>query len=129
MDCMQAVIMSKRNSPDNPILRKLIKKLRKKGKELDTEIWTDLADRLYKSNRSRAEVNISQINRHTEDGDTIVVPGKILGSGRLNHSITAAAFEFSSRAQSRIQDAGGNILSVEELLEQNPEGTDVDIME
>ena len=121
--------MSKKKGPDNPILRKLIRKLRKKAKELDADIWSDLAERLSKSNRSRAEVNVSQLDRHTDDGDTVVVPGKVLGSGKIGHSVSVAAFDFSSRSVGRIQEAGGKTLTINELLENNPEGKNVMIME
>lgn len=121
--------MSKGNNPTNPILRGLIRKLRKKSKELEVSIWEDLAERLSRSNRARAEVNISQLNRDTEEGETIVVPGKVLGSGKLDHSISVAAFNFSNRAQKRIQTADGEVLSIEELLDKNPEGNNITIME
>ncbi len=121
--------MSKGNRPTNPILRGLIRKLRKKSKELEVDIWDDLAERLNSSNRARAEVNISQLNRNTEEGETVVVPGKVLGSGKLDHSISVAAFNFSNRAQRRIQDAGGELLSIEQLLDKNPEGSNISIME
>ncbi len=111
------------------MLRKLIRNLREKSKENEAQIWEDLADRLNKSNRSRAEVNLSRINRNTSDGETIVVPGKVLGSGKMEHSVTIAAFDFSNRAERRILNAGGEILSIEDLLEKKPEGSNVKIME
>jgi len=111
------------------MLRKLIRKLREQSKGNEAQIWADLADRLNKSNRSRAEVNLSQINRESDDGETIVVPGKILGSGIMDHSVTIAAFDFSSRAERRILKADGEILSIEDLLEKKPEGSNVRIME
>ncbi len=96
---------------------------------MDADIWMDLADRLARSNRSRAEVNLSRLDRYSEKNDTVLVPGKVLGSGNLSHSLSVAAFSFSDRARSRIQSAGGEILSVEELLERNPSGSNVSIME
>lgn len=122
-------MMSKESGSTNPILRGVIRRLRKESEEEDVDIWADLADRLSRSNRSRAEVNISQLNRYTEEDDTVVVPGKILGSGRLDHPISAAAFDFSVRAQREISRAGGRILSIEELLDENPKGRGVKIME
>lgn len=121
--------MTKKKGPTNPILRRLIRQLRKRGKEFGAKIWIDLADRLSKPNRARAEVNISQINRYTEKGDTIIVPGKVLGSGKLDHPISIAAFKFSRQAKRRIEDADGKTLSVEELLDENPEGENIKIME
>lgn len=120
--------MSKREGPTNPILRGLIRKLRRRGKERDADIWLDLAEELSRSNRARSEVNISQLNRHTDSEDMVMVPGKVLGSGKLDHSILVAAFNFSSRALERIRSAGGETLSVEELLERNPDGENVSIM-
>lgn len=129
MDSVQVFEMKSKKGPDNPILRDLIKKLRKKGKELEVDLWSDLAERLNKSNRARSEVNISKINRHTEEGDTVVVPGKVLGSGRLDHSVSVAAFDFSDRARRRIESSQGKVINIEELLEKNPEGEGVMIME
>lgn len=121
--------MSGKKGPTNPILRGLIRRLRKLAKETGSDIWSDLAERLNRSNRSRSEVNVSQLNRHTEDGDTVVVPGKVLGSGNLDHSLTVAAFSFSGRARSRIRSVGGETLTIGELLDRNPEGKSVIIME
>lgn len=122
------VKISEKKKPTNPILRRLIRNLREKSKENEAQIWEDLADKLSKSNRSRAEVNLSQINRNTSDGEVIVVPGKVLGSGIMDHSVTIAAFDFSNRAESRILNADGEILSIEDLLEKKPEGSNVRIM-
>lgn len=121
--------MGRKSGPANPILRGLIRRLRKESKGSESSIWGDLADRLSRSNRARAEVNISRLNRHTEEADTVVVPGKVLGSGRLDHPLSVAAFNFSNQARERIQAADGETLSIEGLLDENPEGSNVIIME
>lgn len=121
--------MSGKGTSSNPILRSLVRRLRKEGKELDAQIWVDLADRLNRSNRSRAELNVSQLNRNTDEGSIVVVPGKVLGSGRLDHPIKVAAFDFSARARRRIESVGGETLSIHELLDENPDGKNVKIME
>lgn len=121
--------MTKPTGPTNPILRKLARKLRAKGKELDVSLWEDLADELLKSRRSRAEVNLSRLNRYASEGGTIVVPGKVLGAGKLDLPLNVAAFKFSSRARRKIQSAGGQAMEIGELLEKNPEGRGVILME
>lgn len=121
--------MSKPSGPTNPVLRRLARKLRAKGKDLDVPLWLDVADRLFKPRRSRAELNLSRINRHTNDGDTVVVPGKVLGSGKMDHSVKVAAFKFSSRARRRIQASGGKTMEIGELVEENPDGNDIILME
>ncbi|MBS3815476.1 MAG: 50S ribosomal protein L18e [Hadesarchaea archaeon] len=121
--------MTKRTGPTNPVLRKLARKLRAKSKELDVPLWGDVAEKLLKSRRSRPEVNISQLNRFTEKGDTILVPGKVLAAGKLENPLKIAAFKFSNRAERKIKSAGGETMKIGELLEENPEGKGITIME
>ncbi len=74
-------------------------------------------------------MNVSRINRHTKEGDTVVIPGKVLGAGRINHPVHVAAFAFSERAQSKILKAKGKCLSIPELMEKVPRGAGVKILE
>ena len=121
--------MPKPTGPTNPALRRLARDLRAKGKELQVELWRDLAERLVQPRRARAEVNISTLNRHTKEGTTLVVPGKVLAAGRIGHPLTVAAFRFSAPASRKIRMAGGETLSIRKLLEQNPQGKNVVLME
>ncbi|KXA91898.1 50S ribosomal protein L18e [candidate division MSBL1 archaeon SCGC-AAA259E17] len=121
--------MGKRKGPSNPALRKLIRRLRKIDKETESDIWGELADRLNRSNRSRSEVNLGQLNRHTEKGDFVAVPGKVLGSGILEHNLSVAAFNFSDQAKKKIEGAEGETLSIEGLLDRKPKGENVLLME
>jgi large subunit ribosomal protein L18e len=73
-------------------------------------------------------VNLSRLNRHTRARETVVVPGKVLGAGNLEHSVSVAAFSFSSQARLKISKARGKCLSISELLEAKPDGSNVRIM-
>ncbi len=112
----------------NPELIALIRDLKKKSRENQTELWSYLAERLSASKRSRIAVNISRLNRYTKEGDIVAVPGKVLGAGKSDHPMTVAAFAFSDQAQSKILKAKGNCLSIRDLMEKNPEGTNVKVM-
>jgi large subunit ribosomal protein L18e len=112
----------------NPELIKLIQDLKKKSRENKTELWRNLAERLSTSNRSRTAVNVSRLNRHTKEGETVAVPGKVLGAGKADHPLTVAAFAFSDRAKSKILKAKGNCLSIRDLMEKNPTGKNVKLM-
>ena len=59
----------------------------------------------------------------------VIIPGKLLGSGDVIKPFTVAAFRFSEKAKEKIHNAGGTCLSIEELIERNPKGTNVRIME
>jgi large subunit ribosomal protein L18e len=112
----------------NPELIALIRDLKVKSREKQTELWSYLAERLSASKRSRIAVNVSRLNRNTKEGDIVAIPGKVLGAGKANHPIIVAAFAFSDRAQSKIRKAKGNCLSIRDLMENNPEGTNVKVI-
>jgi large subunit ribosomal protein L18e len=112
----------------NPELIKLIKDLKKKSRKNKTRLWRNIAERLSTSKRSRIVLNVSRLNRHTKEGETVAVPGKVLGAGKTSHPITVAAFDFSNRAKSKIQKAKGTCLSIRDLMEKNPTGKNVKLM-
>ncbi len=113
----------------NPVLQSTILELAKKTHEVGSPIWRDLAERLARSRSRRAEVNISRIARYTKEGDIVAVPGKVLGAGRIAHPVTVAAFAFSEKARQKIAAAGGRCISLTELMQEVPKGTNVKIME
>ena len=112
----------------NPQLLELIRFLRKKAVEHKAEIWRDIAERLAVSRRRRIAVNVSRINRYTEKGDVVVVPGKVLGAGKLGHKVTVAAFSFSETAKNKILKAKGKCLTIQDLVKKNPKGSNVKII-
>lgn len=112
----------------NPELISLIRDLKKNSRENQAQVWRSLADRLSSSKRSRVAVNISRLNRYTKAGETVVVPGKVLGAGKADHKLTVAAFAFSDVAQSKIQKVKGNCLSIRDLMKKNPSGKNVKLM-
>jgi large subunit ribosomal protein L18e len=109
--------------PSNYYERKLIRDLWKTRRN----IWRKLSKKLSGSRKDRVEANLKRINRKTKDNDVIVVPGKILGVGILDHKITIAALNASRSAREKIEASGSKLITINELLEQNPEGKNVKI--
>lgn len=120
--------MAKRTGPTNPYLRQLIENLKKKYLELKAPIWKDVAEKLSKSTRQRIEVNLSDIERNVKDGETILVPGVVLSSGNLTKKVNIVAWKFSKSAEKKIEKSNGKIMSIEELLKENPKGSNVKII-
>ena len=72
--------------------------------------------------------NTSVLNKLiTKTGDVIAVPGKVLGAGVIEHSITIGAVSFSETAKVKIKNAGGTVMLIEKLVETNPDGKGVKI--
>jgi len=118
----------KRIKSTNPELLILIRFLRKKSRENEAAIWRRIAEMLSKPKRRRIAVNVSRINRYTKENDEVVVPGKVLGAGVINHPVKVAAFAFSEKARSKIIKAKGKCLTIPELAEMNPKGSNVKII-
>lgn len=111
----------------NPRTVSLILTLKDKANIDSAPIWKDVAKRLEMPTRDYAAVNISKINRHTAENDVLLIPGKVLGAGLLDHPVTVAAFTFSESAAEKITGAGGKCLSLEEIMEANPKGSGIRI--
>ena len=122
------VIMTAARSKDNPQLAKLIDDLRSISRQHKAPVWRTVAERLERSARNWSEVNISRVARYAKTGESLVVPGKLLGSGLINFEVTVAAYSASVQARKKIEAAGGKALTIRELAASNPAGTGIRIM-
>ncbi|HVL87029.1 MAG TPA: 50S ribosomal protein L18e [Candidatus Thermoplasmatota archaeon] len=106
----------------DPTLVATISALKARSREAGSDIWRDVARRLEKPNRSRAEVNVSRIDRYVSEGEIAVVPGKLLSAGILTKRVDVAALRFSDAARRKIAEKGGKCLSLEEAATAAPKG-------
>lgn len=115
-------------SKTNPNTVNLIKTLTKQSSAQDAPIWKAVANELKRANRKTKQVNIYHIDKNTDADDTILVPTKVLGEGNITHNVTVAAFKFSKEAEDKIVAAGGKCLAIDELMAENPKGSNVKII-
>ncbi len=106
----------------NMILSQIPRTVRK------TRFWKRIIEEAERSKRSRRVVNLYKISRLTKPGDVVYVPGKVLGSGEINHPITISAFSFSKTAYEKILKAGGTVLTTREFIEKYPTGSNVKLI-
>lgn len=112
----------------NPGLRILIQDLKKKSWENEAPIWRDIAKRLEKPTKSRVVVNLSRLDRYANEGDVVLVPGKLLAAGTISKKLKVAAYSFSAQAVEKILAAGGECVSIPSLVDAHPQGTNVKIL-
>lgn len=112
----------------NPRLLKLISDLKAKSREQNVGIWRDIAERFEKPTKHYAEINLSKINRYSKENDFVIVPGKVLGTGNIEHPVTVAALNFSMAAEEIIANSQGKCISIEQLMQTNPTGKGVRIL-
>ena len=118
----------KRTGPTNPVLTSLITELKKKSSEQSVNLWRSIALNLEKPTRQRRAVNLSRINHYTQENDFVVVPGKVLGSGILEHKLTISAYQFSEQAKNKLQKIGAKIIPLSELCREKPDGKKIKII-
>lgn len=112
----------------NPNTLNLIRSLNKLSSTEEAPIWKAVANDLKRANRKTEEVNLYHIDKYSNDDETVLVPGKVLSEGVLTHNVTVAAFKFSARAEDKITAAGGRCLTISELMDENPKGSNVKIL-
>lgn len=109
--------------PSNYYVRKLVRDLWKTKRR----IWKKVSKKISGPRRNRVEANLYRINKKTKNNDVIVIPGKILGIGDLDHKLTIACLSSSKSAKKKIEASGSKLITINELLEQNPKGENVKV--
>lgn len=112
----------------NPYLRMTIRFLEKARKQYNAPLWGKVAELLSKPRRDRVIVNVGKLNRLANDGDVIVVPGKVLGYGELSKRVTVAAWAFSKTAIDKIKATGGEAITIPELVRRMPKPSNVKLI-
>ncbi len=101
-----------RTGPMNSLLGNVIEGFQRRKERY----YKNLAEKLSRPTRKRIEVNLRKLDKLCKDGEVMVVPGVVLGSGKINKPVTVYAWKFSASAKQKIEEAGGKALSIEELL-------------
>ena len=120
--------MPKPTGPTNPSVIRLINLLEKNARLNKANIWKRVAEIIRKPKRRRVAVNIWKIGKYAQGASAIIVPGVVLGYGKIDKPVTVAALKVSAKAKEKIIEAGGKVLSIEDLLRENPKGSGVRII-
>jgi len=107
-----------RTGTTNPELQAMIVELQKATEPL----WKRIAGDLQRPSRQRRIVNLARINRYSKEDETVIIPGKVLGAGSLDHKVNICAWQFSKSAREKIMENGSTIVPVAELIKQGAKG-------
>ena len=66
----------------------LIKELYELSKKEEAPIWKRIAKELEKSTKRMRTVNIYKIEKHCKEGETALIPGKVLSMGELKKNVS-----------------------------------------
>jgi large subunit ribosomal protein L18e len=109
----------------NQVVIRMASDLKKASTKNDAPIWSKLAEYALKPAIARRDINLNRINQLTKENDTVVFPGKVLGTGSVSHKITLCSFSISNSAAAKVLENGGKLITYSELIKQNPTGKGV----
>jgi len=97
----------------NPEINEIVSVLMKEKKKL----WRDVLKYVLRTRKKAVSVNIEKINKLTKGNEIVIIPGKVLGKGELNHNLVLSALKFSKSAEEKLSKKA-SILSIPELVEK-----------
>ncbi|MFA6048661.1 MAG: 50S ribosomal protein L18e [Candidatus Micrarchaeia archaeon] len=109
--------------PENQSVIALVAFLEQQSRKNKAPIWKDVSELVSKAGRKKAGVNLYKLDKYSKEGDTLVVPTKVLGIGSLSHKITLAALSISKPARSAVEKSGSKVLSIRAFATANPKGS------
>jgi len=117
--------------------RKLKRRTRRKTSPLVVETisaaaknnsWYDVRRVLAASTRKLPSVNLFEIDEETKEGDTVVVPGKILSKGYVSKMVRVCALSFSEKAREKLKESKSEVVSILEEIKKNPKAEGIKII-
>jgi large subunit ribosomal protein L18e len=82
--------------------------------------WFKFAKLLSESTRKHSAVNLEQIDAQTSMGDTILVPGRVLGVGEITKKVRICSFGISKEAQENLKKTRSEWIHILDEIKRNP---------
>lgn len=90
--------------------------------------WLEVAGLLSVPRRLKIEKNLGEIDKESKEGDTIIVPGKVLAEGEISKKIRISALSFSQEAEKKLKAKKCEIISLINEIEKNKKAEGVKIL-
>jgi large subunit ribosomal protein L18e len=110
----------------NQRLQDLVGMLKKQSIDQNSNVWKRIALELERPTRQQRIVNLSRIEKFSNDNDIVIVPGKVLSGGELTKKVTIAAYAFSKGTHEKAGKA--SLISIEEAMKKYPKGNNLKII-
>ncbi len=106
----------------SPVLVRTIISAKKKNK------WAEVAGLISGPRRSRKDINLSELDKITKEGEVVLVPGKVLSQGEINKKIKIIAIGFSENAKEKLSNAKCEFSTIDEEIKKNPDAKGLRIL-
>lgn len=92
------------------------------------ENWTKVAGILSGPRRKSVEFNLQDIDKNSKEGESVLVPGKVLSQGEIDKKIRIIALNFSEKAKEKLSKSKNEAVTIIEEIKKNPEAKGLRIM-
>ena len=93
-----------------------------------SKTWGKVAGLLAKSRKNYSVVNLDKIDEVSKEADTIIIVGKVLGSGDIKKKVRVCAVGFSKGAVEKIKKAKGEAVSLLDEINKNVKAEGIKII-
>ena len=90
--------------------------------------WLKIAGILSGSRRQSINLNLSEINDKSQEGDTLLIPGKVLSQGEIKKKVKIIAYKFSEKAKERLLKEKIQMSSIMDEIKKNPEAKGIKVL-
>lgn len=92
------------------------------------EGWNEVSDLVSLPKRKSIILNLSEINEMSKDGESVVVPGKVLSEGEIEKKIRLIALKFSKKAVEKLLRAKVAFSYINDEIKKNPTAKDLRVL-
>ena len=83
--------------------------------------WEKVASLLSYPKRKRAKVNLEKIEKEAKEGETVLIPGKVLSDGKITKKIKVIALSFSKASEEKLLSSKCEVKTILEEIKLNPD--------
>jgi len=87
-----------------------------------------VASVLASPRRQHVALNLNEIDRNTKEGDSIVVPGKVLSQGDISKKVAIIAFAFSGKTKEKLLKTKSHATNIIDEIKKNPEAKGLKVL-
>src|SRR3989344_1421301 len=93
-----------------------------------SQFWFNVAKLLSGPTRWQSSINLSDIDRKTKAGDTVIIPGKVLSQGELTKKVRICALSISNPAFEKLKETKSEFATIKQEIEKNKKAEGLKIM-
>ena len=90
--------------------------------------WIKVSDIISRPRRKKIALNLDEISLQCKDGENVLIPGKVLGTGSINKKIKIIALDFSESAREKLNKSKIEIFHIDEEMKKNPNAKNIKIL-